>query len=124
MNEIGIQDLIYQVKNELLTINRREILRDPDPLFVIDKIELEISVNVSQSKEGGIKITVLSFAEASSKQSREFSHGHVVKVSLSSLLPREELLRDMLSDPENQEKILNNSSQAFVKGTDDPDFRR
>ena len=63
MIEIGLQELIYQVKRELLAPNARERSRDPHPLFLIDKIELEISVNISQSTGGEVKLTVLNFAE-------------------------------------------------------------
>ena len=71
MSEIGLQDLIYQVKRELLATNRQELARDPYPLFVIDKIDLEISVNVSKSRQEGIKLTVLNFAEVGSSEIEE-----------------------------------------------------
>ena len=45
MGEIGLQDLIYQVKCELLMPNPAQRAQDPDPLFFIEKIELEITVN-------------------------------------------------------------------------------
>jgi hypothetical protein len=122
MSEIGLQDLIYQVKRELLATNRQELARDPYPLFVIDKIDLEISVNVSKSRQDGIKLTVLNFAEIGSSRADQTSRGHVVKISLSSLLSREALLQEALRDPEKRKRIFQQSVQAFTKG-DDADFR-
>ena len=39
MKEIGLQDLIYQVKRELLAPNPAERARDPYPLFFIGRLK-------------------------------------------------------------------------------------
>ena len=115
MSEIGLQDLIYQVKRELLAPNARERARDPNPLFFIDKIELEISVNISQSKSGGIKFTILDFAEIGGNKTIERERGHVVNVSLSPLQSREEILEQALKSPEVQQ-VVKERANAWVKG--------
>lgn len=115
MSKIGLQDLIYQVKQELLAPNAQERARDPHPLFLIDKIELEISVNISQTSGGGIKLTVLDFAEIGGSKTIERERGHVVKVSLSPLESREEILKQALKDPKVQQ-VVQERANVWVKG--------
>ena len=114
MSEIGLQDLIYQVKQELLAPNPKERARDPYPLFFIDKIELEISVNISQSKGGSIKLSVLDFAEIGGSKSIERERGHVVKVSLSPLQSRETILEQALKDP-RVNQVVQERATTWVK---------
>ena len=116
MSEIGLQDLIYQVKRELMAPNARERARDPYPLFFIDKIELEISVNVSQTSGGGVKLTVLDFAEIGVTKSIERERGHVVKVSLPPLQSRDTILKKALEDPKVQ-KAIDESAGIWAKGS-------
>ena len=123
MSEIGLQELIYQVKRELLAPNPQERSRDPDPLFVIEKIDLEISVNVSKVKGGEIKLTVLDFATFGGSVSSGTNRGHVVKVSLTSLLSRDALLREIYEDPDKLQMMEKRTRRAFLKSEDLPGFR-
>ena len=116
MEEIGLQDLIYQVKNELLAPNPAQRAKDPYPLFFIDKVELEIAVKVSRATDGSIKLTVLDFAEVSGGKSVEQERGHVVKVSLSPLLSRDMILTRALKDVHVREMVESSSAETFVKG--------
>jgi hypothetical protein len=116
MEEIGLQDLIYQVKDELLAANPAQQPKHPYPLFFVDKIELEIAVKVSRSRGGGIRLTVLEFAEASTSQSVDHERGHVVKVSLSPLLSRENILTQALKNESVRQIVLEESVQALMKG--------
>lgn len=115
MEEIGLQDLIYQVKKELLAPNPAQRAKDPYPLFFIDKVELEIAVKVSRANSGGIKLTVVDFAEVSRGKSVQREQGHVVKVSLSPLLSREAILTKALKDERTRRAIEDDSALAFVK---------
>jgi hypothetical protein len=115
VEEIGLQDLIYQVKNELLALNPAQKARDPYPLFFIDKVELEIAVKVTRSRDGGIQLTVLDFAEISAGRSVDRERGHVVKVSLSPLLSRDAILAEAMEDERVREMVAGDSVQAFVK---------
>ncbi len=115
MEEIGLQDLIYQVKEELLAPNPAQKAKDPYPLFFIDKVELEVAVKVTQSRDGGIKLTVLDFAEVSAGQSMDRERGHVVKVSLSPLLSREAILAEAMKDERVRQMVTGDSVEAFVK---------
>lgn len=115
MEEIGLQDLIYQVKNELLASNPAQKAKDPYPLFFIDKVELEIAVKVTRATSGGIKLTVLDFAEVGGGRSVDRERGHVVKVSLSPLLSRDVILAKAMKDERVREMVTKDSAEAFVK---------
>lgn len=116
MDEIGLQELIYQVKRELLAPNPLQRAEDPDPLFFVEKVELEIAVKVQKEGNGNIKLSVLSFADLSAGGSVSQERGHVVKVSLAPLLPKEEILAGLLREPETLKRIQTKQKQAFSKG--------
>ncbi|MBK9091832.1 MAG: hypothetical protein IPM84_03470 [Anaerolineae bacterium] len=116
MEEIGLQDLIFQVKQELLAPNPAQRAKDSYPLFFIDRVELEIAVKVGRTASGGIKLTVLDFAEVSAGKPVEKERGHVVRVSLSPLLSKENILTQALRDPRVREMIEQTSVQGLVKG--------
>ncbi len=115
MNEIGLQDLIYQVKRELLAPNPRERGKDPYPLFFIDKIDLEISVNISRANGGHVKFSILDFAEIGGSKAINRERGHVVKVSLSPLGSREKILHEVLDDPKVRQAVKDRAS-TWIKG--------
>lgn len=100
MDEIGLQDLIYQVKRELLAPNPAQRAEDPYPLFFVDKVEIEAAVKVQKEASGGVKISVLSLAELNAGAGVAQERSHVVKVSLSPLLSKESILADVLQDPQ------------------------
>lgn len=116
MDDIGLQELIYQVKRELLAPNRKELAKDPDPLFLIDKVELEIAVKVQREGTAGLKLSVLSFAELNAGAATTRERGHVVKVTLSPLLPKEEILKELLEDPDTRKRIEKKQRHATAKG--------
>lgn len=120
MEAIGLQELIFQIKQELLAPNPAQRAKDPYPLFFIDKIDLEIAVKVSRTSNAGIKLTVMDFAEASSGKSMAHERGHVVRVSLTPLLSRDELVAEALKDPRVREIIAKRSPHAVIKGGDGP----
>ncbi len=116
MEEIGLQELIFQIKQELLAPNPAQRAKDPYPLFFIDKVELEIAVNVTKTRNDGIKLTVLNFAEVNADRSIARERGHVVKISLSPLLSRETIQAEVLRDEQTRQKIEQRVAQALVKG--------
>ena len=116
MEEIGLQELIFQVKRELLAPNPAQRAKDPYPLFFIDRVELEIAVKVTKTRNDGIKLTVLDFAEVNADRSIARERGHVVKVSLSPLLSKEEIVAEALKDPHAREMVEQRSPQAVIKG--------
>src|SRR4051794_23085987 len=98
MSEIGLQKLIYQVKRELLETNQALRAKDPYPLFLIDNIEIEVAIKVSKTQNSEVKITVLDYAELTMGKTIAHEQGHVIKISLTPLLARDEILADVLKD--------------------------
>lgn len=118
MEEIGLQELIFQVKQELLAPNPAQRAKDPYPLFFIDRVELEIAVKASRSTSGGIKLSVLDFAEVSGGKEVTREQGHVVKVSLTPLLSKEDIVTQALEDPAVRDMVARRTTQAVIKGVD------
>jgi len=85
---IGLTELIYQVKKELLSPDSRRA--DPVPLFAVEEIELEIAVAVSREGEAGINIQVLSLGGGVSREDAQ-----TVRVTLKPLQSREELIAEL-----------------------------
>lgn len=107
---ISLQDLIYQVKHELLTPNRRAEAQDPYPLFAIEKIELEIAVAVKREGQVGLRISVLEFGSSVSRE-----QGHTVKVTLGPLLTPEEM-RKQVVETHGAERIQRETQRGLIKG--------
>ncbi len=116
MDEIGLQELIYQVKRELLAPNPAQRAKDPYPLFFVDKVEIEAAVKVQKDANGGVKISVLSLAELNASGGVAKERSHVVKVSLSPLLSKESILADVLQDPEIAKRVRAAQQEALLKG--------
>ena len=82
---IGLTELIYQVKRELLSSKDGQV--DPLPLFAVDEIEVEATVSVSREAEGGLNIQVLSLGGGVGREDAQ-----TVRVTLKPLRSREELI--------------------------------
>jgi hypothetical protein len=115
--EIGLQDLIYQVKRELLAPNPAATHNDPYPLFAIEQIELEIAVKATQSRDGSVRLSVLDFAEVSAGGSVSRERGHVVRVTLSPIIPPSETAAELLNDPTVKQMIIRDIQRAIFKGS-------
>lgn len=113
MQEIGLQELIEQVRKELLAPSN-----SPDPIFFIDRVELELAVKVVKEAQGGVKVTVIGIVEGNLGASAGGEQGHIVKVSLSPLLSREAILNEVLTDPKKEEYLMKYMKRAFLKGED------
>jgi uncharacterized protein YpuA (DUF1002 family) len=113
-SSIGLAELIQQVKEELLT-------QAPDgetdiPIFAVDSVELELQVTVKKSGKAGIKIYVLEMGGGSSRDDVQ-----KVKVKLSPLLNREQLLKMYQKKyPERWPELLEKVSDAASKGWNEP----
>ena len=106
---IGLSELIYQVKRELLSSGSRE--DDPVPLFAVDEIELEVAVTVSREGQAGINIQVLNVGGSASREDAQ-----TVRVKLKPLLSREELLAVLLKRNPGLFAAVTDESQALMKG--------
>lgn len=88
--EIGLQELMYQVKKELLT----QTPDDPVPLFYVQGVELELDIAVRKEGRAGIKIYIVDVGGGGSHEKAQR-----VKVSLSPLYSREEMRSLAERDP-------------------------
>jgi hypothetical protein len=118
MNEIGLQEVLYQVKRELLEANPAAQARDPHPLFMIEKIDLEIATRITRAADGSIKLTILEVAEVSAGRSTSQEQSHIVRVSLAPLLSREELLGEALKDDRARQMVQRESQRALIRHDD------
>lgn len=107
---IGLTELIYQVKRELLSSESRQ--NDPVPLFAVDEIELEVAITVSREGQAGINIQVFSLGGGASR-----ADAQTVRVKLKPLRTREELIADLQKrDPHLFDTITKESLLRLLKG--------
>ncbi len=104
--KIGIQDLIYQVKKELLEVKAD----DPAPLFFVEGVELELAVVVEGKGTGGVKLYVVDVGTEVRKENTQ-----TVKVKLESLFTREEMRTMIETDPALKEQLRQNARKGLVK---------
>lgn len=119
--EIGLAELIQQVKQELLTTYPQS--ENDTPILGIDSVELELQVTVKREGKGGVKINVLQFGggELSAGASRDDIQK--VKVKLSPLLSKEQILKAYYKEnPEKWQQFLENTVKALTKGNDEPNI--
>ena len=108
-NPIGLAELSYQMKQELLSPESR--WNDPVPLFVVDEIELELAVTVSREGQAGINIQVFSVGGGTSRQDAQ-----TVRVKLKPLRSREELIADLQKRDPNLFATMTEESLTLLKG--------
>jgi hypothetical protein len=106
--EITLSDLINQVRNELLS-NMKDVSH---PLFLVEKVEIELQIGVTIEGSGGIKVTVLPI-EAGASISRERSH--TIKLTLSPILTQEEQRELLQQQTEVWEGVKKASVRALRK---------
>jgi hypothetical protein len=87
---IGLDELIQQVKQELLSSVPGKSL--DAPILFVESVELELKVTVSREGKGGIKIDVLSFGGGEAGGTLKREDVHTVKVKLSPLFDKERLM--------------------------------
>jgi hypothetical protein len=117
--EIGLAELIQQVKQELLTTYPDS--ENDTPLLCVDSVELELQVTVKKEGGGGVKINVLQFGggELSGKVSRDDVQKVIVK--LSPLLSKEQLLKAYYQkNPGKWRNFVDKTLEGTLKGNDDP----
>lgn len=112
---IGLSELIQQVKKDLLApvLDRKS---DPPVLFV-ESVELELHVTAKREGNAGVKIDVLSIGGAEGGGSLSQEKTHTVKVQLSPLFDKAQLLewyKDIYGD--DVVPAVKRSMDALLKG--------
>lgn len=118
---IGLSELIEYVKSELMSQSNRE--NSPSLLFV-ESVELELHVTASREGNSGVRVDVLSIGGGNISGSVNQENSHIIKVKLSPLFEREQLL-EWHKDLHGNEVMpsLHNSLNAFIKGKLDIDSK-
>lgn len=108
-DEIGLQELIDHVKEGL-----RKEAQDPSRLFFVERVELELHVDVKREASGGLKISVLQLAGLEAGGAATLERGHVIKLALLPLVTYEEA-RAELSRGEPGQLVTQERMAALTK---------
>ncbi len=96
--DIGIQELIEQVKSELLNTSQEEEV----PLFAISEVEIEITFTVERTAQGGINLQVVQ-----SGVEKAWADAQKVRIRLEGLVTPEQIRKKIkLADVEHGRQIL------------------
>ena len=104
---IGLRELIYQVKKELLT----QSPDDPVPLFYVEGVDLELRVTARKEGQAGVKIYVVDIGGEIGQEQAQ-----TVRVSLRPLYTREEMRHLVEQDPVLGPQLRRVATQGAVKG--------
>lgn len=104
-NEIGIQELISQLRTELF-----EDKNETPDIFFIEGIEIELHVAIKREGQAGIKIGVLQFGGLEASAASGHEHGHKVTLKLRPLITFEEARESL--EPE----VIRQTREPFMKG--------
>jgi Trypsin-co-occurring domain 2 len=116
-SDIGLADLIAQVKQDLLAVTP-EKGKSP-PILFVESVELELKVTVKRDAKASLKVSVLPVSgELAGGMSRD--DVHTVKVKLAPLFDQAQLLewyKDLRSD--EVVPAVKASLDGLMKGPDD-----
>ena len=105
--EIGLQELMYQVKKELLA----QSADDPVPLFYVEGVELELSVAARKEGQAGVRLSVVDIGGRGGHE-----RAQTVRVRLRPLYSREEMRRFVEQDPVLGPQLRQVATQGMLKG--------
>lgn len=104
---IGLQELIHQVKRELLS----QSTEDPVPLFYVEGVDLELGVVARKEGQAGVKLYVVDISGGAGHEKAQ-----TVRVSLRPLYSREEMRRIAEKDPVLGARLPQSARQGVLKG--------
>ena len=116
--EITFQELIDKIKKDLFypytgTDKEGKVIY---PVFFVDNVELEITIELTYDAESGIKILIPQIMEGEIKGGQGKAKSHKMKINLSPILSRAER-RELLEEDERlMQGIREASSLALRKG--------
>lgn len=105
--EIGLQELLHQVKQELLTQSET----DSVPLFYVEGVDLELSFIARKEGTAGIKLYVLDLNGSSGKEATQTVHIH-----LTPILSHDKMRRIVEQDPKLETEVEDISTGGILKG--------
>jgi len=117
-NEITFQDLIEKVKTDLFspfTGTDKEV-KSIYPLFLVESVDLEVSVDIKYDTSAGIKITIPTIAEGSLGAGVGYTTGHKVKITLKPIMTLDEMRVLAKRDQRMWKEIEEASTLSLRKG--------
>ena len=105
--DIGLQELVHQVKKELLAHSPD----DPVPVFYIEGVDLELSVAFRKEGQAGVRVYVVDIGGGVGHEQAQR-----VRVSLRPLYSREEMRRFIEQDPVLGPQLRQAAAQVVLKG--------
>ncbi len=110
-NSFSLKSLIEAAKKDLMQASQD----DSNPLFFVEKLDIEVAVRITQEAKGGVNIQILELGGGQSSEK-----ANKIKLSLSPILNRDEK-RALLQqkNPEIWEQIESASITALTKGDED-----
>jgi hypothetical protein len=118
--EITLQSLIEKIKLDLFSPYQRTSIKGKIvyPVFFIDQVELEVTVNLSYEDGVGVKISIPEILEGSATGGKKATSGNTMKIALKPILSREELRALIDTDEHLMNGIKQASIAAFRKASD------
>lgn len=109
--EISLQNLINQVKKELLAPSN-----SPDyPLLFVEKVELELAVAVNQGAGGEIGISVLETLSGKMQRNSTQQSSHMIRLTLTPILSRDEIRALLEKDSRIRDRIMQIAPSALLR---------
>jgi hypothetical protein len=106
-DEIGLQELLLKVKEELLA----PVGEDPAPLFYVEQVDLELSVVIRKAAQAGVRVYVVDVGGNLAQES-----ANKVRVSLRPLYSREEMRAMLEKDATVASHLAEMAGRGAVKG--------
>ena len=118
--ELTFQDLVNRVKTDLFSpyAGTDQEGKVAYPLFFVDKVELELAVELSYDAEAGVKIMIPQVVEGSVGGGQGKAKTHTMKILLSPILSREEQLELIKGDKRLMNGIREATAMALRKGVE------
>lgn len=116
MAEITLQDMINKVKEELFSPSEgtQRAGKIIYPIFFIDSVELELSINIKSGVNGEIKVIIPQLLESSLGSNKEVDSGHKVTIKLSPIMGREEM-REIINHDERLMKGIRDATEVALR---------
>ena len=111
---ITLNELIDQIRHELLAPRRAETAEAMYPFLFVEEVELEVAITVSSELEGraGINIQVI---ELGSGVARSNEDAHRVKIKMTPMMNKEEVRNRLKQSPRTWENIERSVVMASTK---------
>ena len=118
--EITLQALIDKVKADMFSpmAGTANYGKQVYPVFFVDKVELEISVELRYDAEAGLKIIIPQTFEGSVSGSQGQTSAHTMKLSLSPIMDRAEMKAEVDKDERLKKGVRDATMLALRKGSD------